>query len=192
MYKGFFKQRYCLGCLFSTHTLHILYVYVWGIMELIVGHRCHPKWMCSHLGFKALCSLIKGLAAINFGHLVQCISILWIWLSYICFIYIRSAGYWGAAEAFGRAEAESCSRGSVPVGGAPWLSNATQQSLFLNLRTSHAPLHPTPHSALFRGTTVWHPQPGELGQHGHKHLHWKQLCLLSWQHVQVRHFHVLS
>lgn len=41
-----------------------LYVYVWGMMEQIMGKLCHPKWMCSHLGFKALCSLIEVLAAI--------------------------------------------------------------------------------------------------------------------------------
>ncbi len=51
---GLFIQR--------TYVIY-LYVYVWGMVEQIMGKLCHPKWMCSHLGFKALCSLKEGLAA---------------------------------------------------------------------------------------------------------------------------------
>lgn len=79
------------------------------------------------------------------------------------------------------------------MGGAPWLSNAAQQPLSLQPLAGRAPLHPAPlhpapHFALCWRTTLRHPQPGQLGQHGHQHLHGKQLRLLPRQHVQVRRF----
>lgn len=98
------------------------------------------------------------------------------------FCLFRSAGYWGAAAASGRAEAEGCSRGSVPVGGAAWLPYAAQQ---LSGSSAGPSLHPAPHSTLCWRGQLRHTQPGELRQHRHQRLHQQQLRLLAWQHVQV-------
>lgn len=111
----------------------------------------------------------------------------------------RSAGDRRATSPSGRAQTESGSRGSVPVGGAPWFSAPPHDlplliaSLFphhgLQLHgatSSGSPLHPAPPAPISRRAALRHTEPGELRQHGHQRVHREQLRLLARQHVQVQ------
>lgn len=110
----------------------------------------------------------------------------------------RSAGDRRAAPPSGRAQAKSSSGGSVPVGGPPRLPAPPRNLVlpvslllthhglqpraephFLGPPSSGSPLHPAPSAPVGRGAAVRHPEPGELGQHGHQRVHREQLGLLA-------------
>lgn len=117
----------------------------------------------------------------------------------------RSAGDRRATSPSGRAEAESGSGGSVPVGGAPRLSAPPHDLALLiaflfprhvlqprtepqlcGAPSSGSPLHPAPPAPVNRRAALRHTEPGELRQHGHQRVHGEQLRLLARQYVQVQ------
>lgn len=99
---------------------------------------------------------------------------------------IRSAGDRRAAPSSGRAQTESCSRGSVPVGGSAQLPAPPHDHVLHLPLPSHglqphakpqlwgppsscAPLHPSsPAASVSWRAAVRHAEPGELWQHGHQ------------------------
>lgn len=110
----------------------------------------------------------------------------------------RSAGDRRAASSSGRAQTESGSGGSVPVGGAPRLSAPPHDCVLLvalllprhglqphaepqlcRPHSSRSPLHPTPPAPVSRRAALRHTEPGELRQHGHQCVHGEQLGLLA-------------